>query len=61
MKASELIKKLQDAITQFGDMDILVLFPGDGWGAKNVAVWADPPSDLEKEQGINGTIEINVW
>lgn len=61
MKASELIKELQDAITQFGDMDILVRSPEDGWDASNVTVWADPQSDWEKEQGINGTIDINVW
>lgn len=61
MKASELIKELQDAITQFGDMDILVRSPEDGWDASNLTVWADPPSDWEKEEGINGTIDINVW
>lgn len=61
MKASELIKELQDAITQFGDMDILVRSPEDGWDTSNVTVWADPPSDWEKEEGIHGTIDINVW
>lgn len=61
MKASELIKELQDAITQFGDMDILVRSPEDGWDASNVTVWADPPTTSEKEQGISGTIDINVW
>jgi len=60
MKASELVKELQDAITQFGDMDILVRFPEDGWDASKITVWADPPDDWEKEQGINGTIDINV-
>ena len=60
MKASELIKELQDAITQFGDMDILVRSPEDGWDASNVTVWADPPTAWEKEQGISGTIDINV-
>lgn len=61
MKASELIKELQDAITQFGDMDILVRSPEDGWDVSNITVWPDPPTALGKEQGINGIIEINVW
>ena len=61
MKASELIKELQDAITQFGDMDILVRSPEDGWDASNVTVVADPPSEAEKSEGIEGTIDITAF
>ena len=61
MKASELIVELQNAIDEYGDMDILVRSPEDGWDASGISVWADPPSQLEKDEGIEGTIDINVW
>lgn len=61
MKASELILELKKAVEEFGDMDILVRSPEDGWDASGITVFADPPSDLEKEEGIEGTIDITVW
>ena len=61
MKASELIAELQNAIDEYGDMDILVRSPEDGWDSLGISVWADPPSELEKQRGIEGTIDINVW
>ena len=61
MKASELIVELQNAIDEYGDMDILVRSPEDGWDASGISVWDDPPSQLEKDEGIEGTIDINVW
>ena len=60
MKCSELIKELTDTMQQYGDLDILIRSPEDGWDASDITVWADPPSYAEIEAGIVGTIDINV-
>ncbi len=61
MKASELIRELQKAVEEVGDLDILVRTPDDGWDASGISVCPDPPSEWEKEEGVRGTIDINVW
>lgn len=60
MKASELIAELQAAVEKYGDLDILVRSPEDGCDWSDITVWTDPPSPMEKEDGIAGTIDINV-
>lgn len=60
MKASELIKELQAAIDTVGDLDILVRTPDDGWDCSDITVCPDPPSPMEIEQGVEGTIDINA-
>lgn len=61
MKASELIKELQNAITQFGDMDILIRDCSNGYDYDAAVVSADPPSDAEMYDGITGTIDLNIF
>ena len=60
MKASELIAELQDAVAKHGDLDILVRSPEDGYDWSDITVWPDPTSPMEAEDGIKGTIDINV-
>lgn len=60
MKASELIKELQAAVEECGDLDILVRSPADGWDASLITVWPDPPSKWEKQAGVEGTIDITA-
>lgn len=60
MKASELIVELQKAVAEHGDLDILVRSPEDGYDWSDITVWPDPPSPMEREEGIKGTIDINV-
>ena len=61
MKASELIKSLVDTVAQHGDLDILVRDCEDGCDWNGLTVCPDPPSPMEAEQGIIGTIDINVF
>lgn len=61
MKASELIAELQKAVTEYGDLDILVRECPDGCDWSGVCVVPDPPSSAEVEEGISGTIDINVF
>lgn len=61
MRASELIKELQRAISEHGDMDILVRDCSDGFDWSGISVCPDPPSPMEVVEGITGTIDINVF
>lgn len=60
MKASELIAELRAAVEKHGDLDILIRSPEDGYDWSDITVWPDPPSEMERERGIHGTIDINV-
>lgn len=60
MKASELIAELQRAVDQHGDLDILVRSVEDGEDWSDITVWPDPASPEEQEQGVAGTIDINL-
>lgn len=61
MKASELIKELQRAVAEHGDMDILVRDPSDGFDWSGVSVVPDPPSPAEAAEGVPGTIDIIIF
>lgn len=61
MLASELIKQIQNEIDKHGDMPILIRHCSEGYDWNDCTVHADPPSEMEKQMGINGTIDINVW
>lgn len=61
MKASELILELQKAVNEHGDMDILVRDCSDGFDWSGLCVAPDPPTPGEKEEGVKGTIDINVF
>ncbi len=61
MKTSELIRRLSAAITEFGDLDILVRDCSNGYDYDCASVSGDPASDAEKDLGIKGTIDLNVW
>ena len=61
MKASELIAELQKAVEDHGDMDILVRECPEGYDWNGVSVCPDPPSPMEEEEGISGTIDINIF
>ncbi len=60
MKATELIAALQNAVDRYGDMDIMVRYPEDGSCWNDITIFPDPPSPMEKELGIRGSIDINV-
>jgi hypothetical protein len=59
MLASEFIKQLQNEINKYGDMPILLRNIEDDEQFENVTVCADPPSEIEIDEGITGTIDIN--
>ena len=61
MKASELIAELQAVVDTYGDMEIMVRSEEDGWDKFGFSVYADAPSEFEKQRGIKGTFVINVW
>lgn len=61
MKASELIGELQKAIKKHGDLDILVRDIEDGCDWSEITVWPDPPTPMEADEGVKGTIDINVF
>lgn len=61
MKASELIAELQKAVSEHGDMDILVRDCAIGFDWSGISVCPDPPSPMEVDEGIAGTIDINVY
>lgn len=61
MKASELIAELQKAVEKHGDMDILVRDCSDGYDWSGLCVNPDPPSPMERDEGVAGTIDINVF
>lgn len=56
MLASELIKELTEAVDKYGDMPILVFDEGSAF--KDVYVVIDPPSWWERQEGIEGSIDI---
>lgn len=60
MKASQLIAALAECVSKHGDMDILVRSPEDPCEWTDITVWADPPSEMEREDGISGTIDITL-
>lgn len=60
MKASELIAELQHAVAEHGDLDILVRSVGDGEDWSDITVWPDPAGPMESDEGIAGTIDINL-
>lgn len=57
MLASELIKELADAIAKHGDMQIMVR--DNGTSFSDVYIDIDPADECEKEQGIEGSIDIH--
>lgn len=61
MKASELISKLQKAVTEYGDLEILVRDPVDGCDWTGLTVCPDPASSMEKAEGIPGTIDLHIF
>lgn len=61
MLASELIRAIQKEIDAFGDLPILIRDCANGYDFDGCTVVADPPSKLEREEGIVGTIDINVF
>lgn len=61
MLASELIKQIQDEINKYGDMPILIRDCSEGYDYNGFTVKADPPSELEKQEEIIGTIDINIF
>lgn len=61
MKASDLIRKLACAISEFGDLDVLVRDCSNGYDYDSVSVTGDPASEAEDNLGIHGTIDLNVW
>ena len=61
MKASELIAELQTAVNKHGDLEILIRDCADGFDYSGCTVWPDPASEMEKLDGVEGTIDINVW
>lgn len=61
MKASNLITKLACAISEFGDLDVLIRDCSNGYDYDAASVTGDPPSDTEVELGVHGTIDLNVW
>ena len=60
MKASGLIEKLSTAISEAGDLDILLRYPEDGTSWENFSVVPDPPTPMEEQNGVKGTIDINA-
>lgn len=61
MKASELVRELQQAIANHGDLNILVRDPENGMAYTEINVNPDPASPMEILEGIEGTIDINYW
>lgn len=61
MKASDLITKLACAISEFGDLDVLIRDCSNGYDYDAASVTGDPASDYEVEIGIHGTIDLNIW
>lgn len=60
MKASELIEKMAAAISEHGDLEVLVRYPEDGSCWDDMEVVPDPPTPMEKDSGESGTIDINA-
>ena len=60
MRASELINELNTAVEKYGDLDVLVRYPEDGSCWEDFEVVPDPPTPMEAERGIEGTIDVNV-
>ena len=60
MKASELVIELQKAIDKYGDLNLL-RDCADGFDYEGFTVHGDPATDTERESGIEGTIDLNVW
>lgn len=56
MLASELIKELTEAVEKHGDMPILVWDEGNAFD--DVWVVVDPADEWEREEGIEGSIDI---
>ena len=61
MKASELISELKKAVNEHGDMEVLVRDVEGDCNWSGLTVWPDPPSPTEIEEGVEGTIDINVF
>lgn len=61
MLASELVKAIQKEIDAHGDLPILIRDCAEGYDFDGCTVVADPPSKSEQEEGIIGTIDINVF
>jgi len=61
MKTSELIAKLQKAVAEYGDLDILVRSVEDGDDWKSLTVWPEPASPMEAEDRAQGNIDINIF
>lgn len=61
MKASELIEALQDAVHEYGDMDILVRDIDSGYSWTMMDVCPDPPTPMEQSDGEKGSIDINIF
>jgi hypothetical protein len=56
MLASELIRELTDAVEEHGDMPVQVWREG---AFTDIWVVADPADEWEREEGIEGSIDIH--
>ncbi len=61
MKASELIAELQNAVKEHGDLDILVRDVEGGYDWSGLTICPDPPTPMEADDGVAGTIDINLF
>jgi hypothetical protein len=61
MLASDLIKLIQGEINKYGDLPILHRDCENGFDYDRCTVHSDPASEWEKEEGICGTIDINLF
>lgn len=61
MLASELVRAIQKEIDAHGDLPILIRDCANGYDYEGCTVVADPPTELEREEGIVGTMDINVF
>lgn len=60
-KACELIAQLQKAVDEHGNLDVRVRDCSDGYDWSGLCVNPDPASPMEAEDGVAGTIDINVF
>ena len=60
MRASELIAELQRAVEQYGDLRVIVRDCPNGYSYTEIIVSPDPASEWERDEGVEGTIDLCV-
>lgn len=61
MRARQLIRELEKAVEQFGNLRVEVRDSGNGCSYEGISVLPDPASILEEERGEEGKISLSVY